>query len=180
MILTAHIVLLLLFVSVTVVLLIAAVVNRVRIQPARMIWYQKGLMSGFGWSMLFLVMFLGAIVYAGVTENSYYLYLGLGYLAGGICWCVAMRLSSATIITDFAVVKDTSKCGNVLCWNQVVDFFIHDKGRMLQYTFLYVNNEGLHARFDVQVPRTYQRSFNNIVHRSIERKKSFTPEKAYG
>jgi hypothetical protein len=179
-ILTAHIVLLLLFVTVTAVLLMAAVVNRLRIQPARMIWYHKGLISGIGWSSLFLVMFVGAIIYAGITENSLYLYLGLGYLIGGICWCVAMRLSSATIITDFAIVKDTSKCGNVLCWNQVVDFFIHDKGRTLQYTFLYVNNEGVHARFDVQVPHTYQRGFSNMVHRCVERKKSFTPEKAYG
>ncbi len=180
MILTAHILLLLLFVGVTSALMAGSMINRVRIQPVRMIWYRRGIWSGLGWSTLFLVLFLSAVVYAGIVDNSFYLFLGLGYLAGGVCWCVAMRLSSATIITDFAVVRNTSTCGNVLCWNQVVDFFVHDKGKMLKYTFLYINQEGIHERFEVQVPRAYQHMFNRMVYRCVEKRKSFMPEQAYG
>lgn len=171
---------LLLFISVTSVLMVAAVINRMRVQPVRMIWYRRGVFSGLGWSTLFLFIFVGAIIYAGVLEQRFYLVLGLGYLIGGVCWCVAMRLSSATIITDFAVIRNTSTCGNVLCWNQVADFFVHDKGHVLQYTFLYTNNEGTHARFEVEVPRAYHRFFNRMVYRCVERKKSFMPAQAYG
>lgn len=180
LILTAHIVLLLLFVIATTALLVAAVLNRMRIQPVRMIWYRRGLLSGFGWSSLFLCIFVSAIIYAGITQDSLYLFLGLGYLAGGICWCVAMRLSSATIITDFALIRDTSRCGNVLCWNQVVDFFVHDRGSMLQYTFLYADEDEKRARFDMMVPRTRERAFARMVDRSVARKISRTPEQAYG
>ncbi len=180
MILTAHIVLLLLFVTVTTVLMAGAVVNRMRIQPVRMMWYRNGIRSGLGWSTVFVVIFLAAVVYAGLKENSFYLFLGIGYLVGGICWSIAMRLTSATIVTDFVVIRDMKSCGNVLCWNQVIDYFVHDRGKSLQYTFLYVNQEGTHARFDVQVPHTYKRVFNRMVFRCVEKKKASLSEEAYG
>ncbi len=161
-------------------LLAATVYTRKRIQPVRMMWHRKSTLYGFRWSSVFLLIFVSAVIYAGVVDDIFYLFLGFGYLAGGICWCVAMRLSSATIITDFAVIRDTRKCGNVLCWNQVVDFFVHDKGHTIQYIFLYVNPEGVHSRFEVQVPLTYKKVFDRIVYRCVEKKKSFTPEKAFG
>ena len=169
-----------LFVSVTTVLMAGAIINRLRIQPIRMIWYGQGFRSGFGWSTLFLGIFLAAVVYAGIAENSFYLFLGIGYLAGGICWCVAMRLSSASIVTDFAVIRNMSSCGNAMCWNQVVDYFVHDRGKSLQYTFLYVNRDGAHARFDVQVPRAYKRNFNRMIFRCVEKKRAYLSEEAYG
>ncbi len=180
MILTAHIVLLLLFVTVTTVLMVGAVVNRMRIQPVRMMWYSNGLRSGFGWPTLFVMIFLAAVIYAGLKEDSFYLFLGVGYLVGGICWSIAMRLTSATIVTDFVLIRDMNSCGNVLGWNQVIDYFVHDKGKSLQYTFLYVNQEGAHNRFDVQVPRTYRQVFNRMVFRCVEKKKAFLSEEAYG
>ncbi|MEM8488587.1 MAG: hypothetical protein AAF564_23770 [Bacteroidota bacterium] len=154
--------------------------SRMRVQPVRMIWYRRGVFSGVRWPGLFMAIFLGAVIYAGIVDSSFYLFLGLGYLAGGVCWCVAMRLSAATIVTDFVIIRNMSSCGNVLCWNQVVDFFVREKGAALQYTFLYVDDEGCHARFDVEVPHTYNRIFNRMVSRSIEKKVPYMPEQAYG
>lgn len=135
--------------------------------------------SGVRWPILFMAIFLGAVIYAGIVDNSFYLFLGLGYLAGGVCWCVAMRLSAATMVTDFVIIRNMSSCDNVLCWSQVIDFFVHDKGSMLKYTFLYVDGDGRHARFDVDVPHTYKRIFNQMVLRSIEKKVPYMPEQAY-
>ncbi len=177
---TAHIILLLLFVGATCLLLVGAVKSRMRIQPVRMIWYRRGLFSGAGWPALFMAIFLGAVVYAGIVNNGFYLFLGLGYLAGGVCWCVAMRLTAATIVTDFAVIRNMNKCDNVLCWSQVVDSFVREKGDVWQYTFLYIDDDGHHARFDVDVPHTYKRIFNGMVSRSIEKKVPYMTEQAYG
>ena len=106
-----------------------AVKSRMRVQPVRMIWYRQGMFSGVHWPMLFMTIFLGAVIYAGIVDNSFYLFLGIGYLAGGICWCVAMRLSAATIVTDFVIIRNMSSCDNVLCWSQVIDFLCTTKGR---------------------------------------------------
>ena len=78
--------------------------------------------------MCYFLMMVAVVVYAGIASNSVYLYLGIGYATGGLCWLIASRISAATLVTDFAIIRNTSKKGNVLGWNQVTDFFVHEIG----------------------------------------------------
>ena len=128
MLLTIHIVLLSVFVSVTSMLMVTAIINRMRIRPVRMMWHNSNLYQGVGRSFLLLLMMVAVVVYAGITNNSVYLYLGIGYVTGGLCWLIASRISAATLVTDFAIIRNTSKKGNVLGWSQVTDFFVHEMG----------------------------------------------------
>jgi len=178
--LTVHILLLTVFVIVTSVLMVAAVMNRLRIRPIRMMWHGQGFLQGYGWSSLFLMIVVVIVTYAGMVENQLYLYLGLGYLTGGICWCAAMRLSSATLVTDYAVFRNTNKMNCALGWSQVVDFFVQERKGRTHYIFLYVDDEGRQRRFEVPVPRAYQAMFNAMVHRHVVQHTLSSPERAYG
>lgn len=180
MITATHIILLVLFVSATSIILASTLISRVRLQPARMTWHTRGIISEAIWPVFFLSLFVGAIIYSGLINDLFYLILGIGYLLGGVFWCITMRLSAATVVTDFAIVRASRSQENVLCWNQVSDFFVHHKNNSAHYIFLYTNSNGSHSRFEVQVPQAYERQFKHLVHRFVERKQSFTPEKAYG
>ena len=157
-----------------------AVINRFRVRAIRLMWYRAAFFKGLGWAGAALIVLIAIVIYAGVFENSIYLYLGLGYLTGGVCWLIAARLSAATIITDFAVIKDLSKKGSVLGWNQVTDFFVHDKKGSKHYVFLYKTVDGRHERFELSVPSANHARFKKVVYRCVESKTLPAPERAYG
>ena len=160
--------------------MVTAIINRYRIQSVNLMWYRCTFLKGLGWVGAALLGLIAIVAYAGVFENSLYFYLGFGYLTGGMCWLIAARISAATIITDFAVIRDTNKKGGVLGWNQVTDFFVHEKEGASQYVFLYKTMDGKHERFELSVPHAYQALFKKVVHRCVESKALPAPERAYG
>lgn len=160
--------------------MVTAVINRLRIRPIRLIWYRCNFLKGFGWSSALFFVMLSVIMYAGFVENRLYLYLGVGYLMGGLCWLIAARLSTAIIITDFAVIKNTSKKGSVLGWNQVTDFFVHQKGDISHYVFLYEKKDRTRGRFELSVPPASLALFKKVIHNSVENKVLPTRQRAYG
>lgn len=178
--LTIHIVLLSIFVMVTSLMLVTTIINRVRIRPVRMAWYNCAVYKGIGRSLLLLLAMISVVVYSGVTENGVYLYLGVGYFTGGLCWLAASRISSATLVTDFAIIRNTNKKGNVLGWSQVTDFFIHETGSAFRYVFLYKQKDGRQGRFELMVPLAYEGVFKKVVHRCVEKRTLPEKERAYG
>ena len=168
------------FIAVTSGLMIAAVIDRLRVRPVRLIWHDRTSVRRHVWVVAALVGLVGAIGYAGMYQDSKYLYLGLGYLIGSICWGMAMRLSSATLVTDFALIRNASCAGNVMTWSQVVDFFVRRDNNELYYIFLYLDADGRRARFEVSVPKACRDVFECMVYRYVERDKMKVPEKAYG
>ena len=180
MILSIHISLLFIFVLVTSALMLVAVVDRLRTRPVRLMWYSPETWKVYGWPALFLSIVVGIVAYAGIALNNAYLYLGLGYLAGGMCWFVALRLSSATVVTDLAIMRNTRQVNNVLCWCQVIDFFVRADEGTYTYVFLYFDKEDRRARFEVRVPAAYRHVFKRMVYQHIEKKRMATPEHVYG
>ena len=162
------------------ILMVTAVINRIRIKAVRLMWHCYGLMKIARWFILSLALLIGIILYAGLTTDDTYLYLGLGYLTGGLCWIISVRLSAATLVTDFAVIRRTSGKGNVLGWSQVTDFFIHKKKSVIHYVFLYREIDGTQSRFELKVPAAYQTMFEKVVHRRVEKKILPARERAYG
>ena len=180
MIQTIHISLMAIFVFVNSALVVAALVDRMRIRPVRLMWHDRVSWRGYGWSIAWLVLVIATIVYAGIARNPDYIYLGLGYLVGGICWGVAVRLSSATVVTDFALICNSLRAGRVLSWAQVVDYFVREDGDRTQFVFFYLNERGRRARFEVHVPKPYRNVFERLVNRYVEHTKTTLPERAYG
>lgn len=161
-------------------LMVTAIMNRLRIQPVRLIWQSPGFFNGTGASLAFLLLVTCVVLYAGMTRESYYIYLGMGYFAGGVCWCAAMRLSTSTLVTDYAIFRNTHKEKCVLGWSQVVDFFVQERKGKTYYIFLYVDDDGRHARFEVPVPAARQASFSSMITRYVEERPLSAPERAYG
>lgn len=161
-------------------LMATAVADRVRIRPIRLMWYNRTFKAGYIASILFQCVVLGGIVYAGIVRDLMYLYLGLGYLAGSICWCAAMRLSSATLITDFVIVRHAGHTRSTICWSQVVDFFVRPEGNKMLYVFLYTGEHGERSRFELRVPKAYRHVFERMVYQNVEKKRMSVPEHAYG
>ena len=93
---------------------------------------------------------------------------------------IATRISAATLVTDFAIIRNTSKKGNVLGWNQVTDFFIHEMDSAIRYVFLYKQKDGRQGRFELTVPPEYQGVFKKVVSRFVEKRSLPERERAYG
>ena len=161
-------------------MMVTAIINRIRIRPVRMTWYNCTVFRGVGRSLMLVLLMLSVVAYAGITEHSHYLYLGIGYMTGGVCWLIASRVSAATIVTDFAVIRNTSKKGNVLGWNQVTDFFIHETDSVFRYVFLYRQKDGRQGRFELTVPSAHQGPFKEVVRRRVEKRTLPKRERAYG
>lgn len=160
--------------------MVTAVLNRLRIQPVRLMWQSPGFFNSSSTSLAFLILVTCVVLYAGITNESYYMYLGLGYFAGSVCWFAAMRLATSTLITDYAIFRNTHKEKCVLGWSQVVDFFVQERKGKTCYIFLYVDDEGRHARFEVPVPEARRASFSSMVSRYVEERPLSAPERAYG
>ena len=180
MILTIHIVLLAVFVLVTTLLVVMAVINRLRVRDVCITWSGHGSIKDMQWPGLLLFSVIGLVVYTGLSSNPQYLYLALGYITGGLCWFSAIRISSTTLITDFAVIRNTSRKGNVLGWNQITDFFVRESASSVCYVFFYREMDGTQARFELTVPRSSHDVFKKMVCRRVEKKALPVHQRAYG
>ncbi len=160
--------------------MVTAIMNRLRIQPVRMIWQSPGFIGSGGVSVAFLILVVTVVLYAGMDNESYHLFLGMGYFTGGICWCAATRLSTSTLVTDYAIFRNTHEEKCVLGWSQIVDFFVQERKGKTYYIFLYVDDEGRHARFEVPVPVARKDLFGSMVTRFVEERPLSAPERAYG
>lgn len=158
--------LLLAFLITTGALMTLALRGRLRVRPIRFSWYGGGPVILWPGAFLFVVLVL--TVYAAFEHDYRLLSLGAGYTVGALCWCLAVRMSQAILVTDEQLIRSLYDPGEILVWREVEDFFVTPDGRKNQYVFFFREATGQRGRFEVAVPVSQDLRFRKLVSRLVE------------
>ena len=176
-------VLLALFLGTTAFLMLATLINRLRIRRILFTWC-AGRLRGLPVMPTF---FLGVIsplfIYSLFeTPTSPYLHplLLIGYLGGGFFWYVASLISQSIIVTDYCIIQNVNRIGKAISWGQIVDYFYTTHKHRHHYVFFYMNKRGKKQRIEIMVPPAYQERFHQVVESKVDARFTFSMEQTYG
>lgn len=166
---TLHFVLLSGFVSVAALLMLVTICNRRRIEHVMLTW-RTGRVGGLPiWPSLFIGLVLVFLACALATDQPLHPAIFAGYVAGGICWFVAVYLSQTVFVTECGLVADVNHVRGAVSWGEVIDYFDASQdasGRA--YVFLYRDADGQRRRFEVSVPAHCEEQFRAIVTEKLD------------
>ena len=160
--------------------LIVTVVNRMRVTGVRIVWHRPWFVGRASWPAAFMLLMAVGLFYAFFASRILAANLLLGYLAGAICWCTAIRLSRAVLVTSDLLVTRLGKPDGYLYWRQVSDYFIVHMGRYSKAVFLFNNSDGTRSRLELKVPAEQVHHFSQLVNRFVDKRHLSQPAKAYG
>ncbi|MEZ4700455.1 MAG: hypothetical protein R2834_09000 [Rhodothermales bacterium] len=166
------------FLLATGALMTLAALNRLRVRPIRFSWYRGRSFIFWPGGFLFVVLIL--TVYAAFEQDYRLMGLGLGYTLGALCWCLAVRMSCAVMVTDFRLIRSLGDPRDVLDWQRVEDFFVTAGERSQQYVFFFRDDYGQRMRFELDVPRAHEERFRKLVSRLVENRDMHTIAQAFG
>jgi len=162
-----HLTVLTVFVGVTSVAMLVAVLSRLRIPRTLCVWRRGPLTSvPIGPSLFLLAVGLGFgwAAWAGVSIPPYVL---IGYPAGGVFWAVATWLIRSVVLTEYGLVPNIHRLHKAVAWRQVVDYFVVPHEGRTRYSFLYVE-DGVRKRLDVSVPAHHEETVRRIVEGKLD------------
>ena len=178
---TLHLIVQVGFVSVTMLLLIVTIVNRMRVRDVRLRWRTGKLLGLPGWPTVFL----GAVVlfYVGalVLGQAIPLKMIAGYFVGGLFWFVAGLFSGSVLVTEYGVIYHPSRAGHAVAWEQVVDYFeTTTASRRPCYVLFYLDTSDARRRLELMVPRSQRGAFSQIIAEKLDARFAFSAQQVYG
>ena len=177
---TLHSVLLVGFLSVTLLLLLVTLINRVRVQRAVLSWRPPRLGGVPLWPSCFMATVLLLLALASIVGQPVRPEIFAGYLLGGLCWFIASWLSASVVITEYGIVRNINRSADTVAWGQAVDYFSHKEGARSCYVFFFIDNQGGRQRFELWVPLAYQKRFQHVVTAKLDARFEFSMRQAYG
>ncbi len=176
----AHLTLLAGFLSVTFLLLLVSVMNRLRLRNTLLTWRSGPLFGIPVRPSLFLILLAIGVVYVQAAGRPVNTPILLGYIAAGGFWFMASWIGNAVFITEHGIVAKPSSSGATVAWGQVVDYFETGRNSRNTYVFLYVDEQGIRRRIDVTPPKSYAKRFRQIVAFCLDTRFSSGTERVYG
>lgn len=176
--LTVHTVLLVGFVSVTVLLMLVTLANRMRVRSVLQTWQRPGWHQASLWPGLFIGATLLLFSYSLVAGHEVPLLLFAGYTLGGLFWLVATRLASAILVTECGLISHVNR--QAVAWGQIVDYFENTRGKQQVYVFFYLGEDGVRRRLTLSVPPGHQERFARIVNDQLDARFECAMQQAYG
>jgi len=177
---TLHLILQVGFISVTMLLLIVTVMNRMRVRRVLLSWRTGKLLGLPLWPTLFL----GAVLlfFAGAMALGQALPLKLvaGYFVGGVFWFVAGLLSSSVLVTEHGVIHHPNRAGHAVAWEQVVDYFETPSARKPCYVFFYLDRAETRRRLELVIPRSQRAEFGRLVAEKLDARFELAAQQVYG
>jgi hypothetical protein len=175
-----HAVALTLFVGGTSVLMLTAILSRLRIRRPLLVWRTGALASiPVGPSIFLLSVALG-IVYATTNGIEIPPTALIGYPAGGVFWFVATWLAQSTVITDYGLVPSLPCLHQAVAWSQVVDYATTSRNGHPHFVFVYRDRESReHRRLDLAVPERCVPGFRNVLGAKLDARQSFSGAPAF-
>lgn len=168
------------FVSVTALLMLVTIANRLRVKHMLMSW-RTGRCYGFPvLPTLFIVLVLGFLSYAVMSVQDVQPLLFTGYLVGGVFWFVSVLFSSSVIVTDFGLLSHVGRASRGVAWGQIVDYFEMRRGTAREYVFFFIDEAGVRRRFEVSVPVGQQDRFEEIIAHKLDARFNLSMEEALG
>lgn len=176
---TVHHLVLAAFVCVTFLLFTVSLINRLRIQQVRLVWYTGRV---FGWPappLAFLALMgslMGFNAYAGEPVAWSVL---AGYVAGGLFWLAAGLLSTCVLATAHGIVAHVGGTTRVVAWGQIVDYFDASDEKVQRYVFFYLD-DGTRRRLELTVPDGSRDAFRCLVREKLDARFEYAMQQVYG
>ena len=178
--LTLHTVLLCGFLAVTVLLLGMTAANRLRMPRAVCAWRVPRRDHTLLWPGGFLVVILLLMGYLLATGREVPALFYTGYLMGGTCWWLSVRLAQTVLVTEFGILRDINRRTEGFAWGQVADYVEVRRAGQRWYTFLYDDETGHRRRLDLCVPPRHQAAFGALVLDRLAHRFTLTTEPTHG
>ena len=178
---TLHLIVQVGFISVTMLLLIVTVMNRMRVRHVRLRWRTGKLLGLPAWPAVFLAAVV--LFYAGALALGQTLPLQMiaGYFVGGLFWFVAGLFSNAVLVTEHGVIYHPSRAGHAVAWEQVVDYFETKTASSKPcYVFFYLDPSETRSRLELMVPGSQRAAFSRIVAEKLDARFKLSAQQVYG
>lgn len=176
---TLHLLALSAFVGVTLVAMLVAVFNRMRIRRSLLVWRSGPLTALPLGPTLFLVLVAVGLAHAWETGRSMPLAVLLGYPAGGVFWLIATWILQTVVVTEYGVIHDISRPRHAVAWAQVFDYFMVTRSGRRCVVFVYRGPKGAPHRFDLPVPETQVNALDEILQRKLDSRFAFSVKQSY-
>ena len=177
---TLHSVLLVGFLSVTLLLLLVTAVNRLRVAYPVLSWRPRRLGGVPLWPSVFIGVVLLLLTLAEIVGQPVRPEVFAGYLLGGAFWFVAAWLSTSVVITEHGIVRNINRTTETVAWGQVVDYFVCSEENQARYVFFFMDGKGHRGRFELFVPSAEQKRFQCVVGAKLDARFEFSMRQAYG
>jgi hypothetical protein len=175
-----HSVLLLGFISVTSLLLLMTIANRLRVDRVVVSWWSGRLCGLPLWPSVFIVTALFFFALSFITGRPIEPVVFGGYLTGGVFWFTSSLVSTATLVTKQGVVCNVNMAGQAVAWGQVVDYFERPHGKHARFVFFYLDGHGTRRRLEITVPAAHREVFVQVIRAKLDARFEFSMQQAYG
>lgn len=177
---TLHLIALATFVGVTSVLMLVAVISRLRIRRPLLVWRRSGPLTSLPLGpLLFLLIVAAGFVHVAWTGRSVPLVVLLGYPAGGLFWFVATFLVRTVLVTEYGIVHDLTRVHRTVVWSQVADYFTTTRSGEPYVVFFYRGSNGEHRRLSLAIPKPHAEALYEILHRKLDTRFAASAREAY-
>jgi hypothetical protein len=174
-----HAVVLSVFVGGTSVLMLGAILSRLRVRRPILCWRSGLLISAPLGPSLFLIVLLGGLAGATATGWSVPPSVWIGYPAGGLFWFVATWLLQSVMVTEYGLVPDLPRLRRAVAWSQIVDYVVTARDGQSYFVFFYRDRETQErCRLDLPVPDRYVGEVREVVESKLENRFSPAPGEA--
>ena len=177
---TLHSVLLVGFLSVTLLLFLVTLVNRARVQHPILAWRPSRLSGVPLWPSAFIGTVLLLLVLASIVGQPVRPEVFAGYLLGGLFWFIASWLSCSVVVTEHGVVRNINRTADTMAWGQSVDYFFREESGQACYVFFFMDGRSRRQRFELWVPAKHQKRFQHVVRAKLDARFEFSMRQAYG
>lgn len=177
---TLHVILQVGFISVTLLLLVVTVMNRMRVRHVLMAWRTGRLLRLPTWPTMFLaavLLFFGGAFFMGQPLQ---LHLVAGYFVGGLLWFVATLIATSVLVTEHGLIHHPNRSGQALAWVQVVDYFETKTARKQCYVLFYLDAGDRRQRLELTVPRVHRAAFRRVIAEKLDARFDFSAQQVYG
>ena len=182
---TLHRVLLVGFLSVTLLLLLVTAVNRLRVAYPVLSWRPRQPSGALLWPTVFVGVVLALLALASLVGQPIRAEIFAGYLLGGACWFAAAWLSTSVVVTEHGIVRNINRTTETVAWGQVVDYFVRagegekEEG-LARYVFFFMDGKSGRGRFELLVPVAEEKRFQRVVSAKLDARFEFSMRQAYG
>lgn len=168
-----HLGILAVFVGGTSVLMLVAILSRLRVRRPLMSWSPGPLTPIPVGPTLFLSLVVVVLAYLGWTARPLPPSAVVGYPAGGFFWFIATWVGRSILVTDYGLVPDLSRLHRAVAWSQIDDFACSVRDGRVHFVFLYTDRtERSPRRLDLPVPDPHVDAFRSILREKLEERRS--------
>lgn len=167
------------FVGATSVLMLTAVIHRLRVRRPLFVWRPRRLRGLPIAPTLFLLAVSGVFVASIAAGRPIPPHVLVGYPAGGVFWWIARWIARSKVVTEYGIIHDVTRISQAVSWSQMTDYFIASDGHGPYAAFFYSDDDGERRRLTLPVPPADLPTFKRLLSRKIDHRFEHRAQEAY-